>query len=135
MNTSLFNSNSVTIIRTNVSANLEKILTSAKNLDYKGIETAFWGTVNLVLLDAYEALKGDKYTTKDIMTASDEVEKKSYSRAMDKTTAVTNLLNHYACDHGVHPAVKKLSVNPPSEMTKLQHDMNNYRNLNIALNE
>ena len=118
MATSLFNSNSVTITRTNVSANLEKILSCAKELDYKGIETAFWGTVNLVLLDAYDALKGDNYTTKDIMNASDEVEQKTYARAMDKTMAVTNFLNHFAVQ-GVNPAVKKLAVHPPSEIKQL----------------
>ena len=38
MSNLLFNSNSVTVTRTTVSANLEKILTCAKDLDYKGIE-------------------------------------------------------------------------------------------------
>jgi hypothetical protein len=62
------------VTRTNVSANLEKILGCAKELDFKGIETAFWGTVNLVLLDAHEALKENKFSKEEIMSASDEVE-------------------------------------------------------------
>jgi hypothetical protein len=54
---------------------------------------------------------------------------------MDKTTAVTAMLNQYSGPSAVLPAVKKLNNNPPSPMKVLQHDMNNYRNLNIILTE
>lgn len=53
---------------------------------------------------------------------------------MDKATAVTNMLNKFSKESAILPAVKKLSINPPSEVEILKHDMNNYRNLNIALN-